>query len=772
MKYKLRKAIKSMITLVLLLLLPSLIMLEAYAVEGQGLNAQKTAVAAEYQSFSELSGKRVSMLTGAPFEELVTSKVPDVGEFSYFTTMADMILALRSDKTDAFLMNNAVALLAVNRNPGLALFPENLQDGVFGIAFEKGNPQRDVWQSAYDSIPQEDLQSAWEKWTGADESIKIMPQQDWPGTNGTVTVAACDTLEPMSYAGEGGELKGFDLEIILMMAKKLDVHVKFEGMEFSAILSYVQSGKALMGAGSIIVTQERKEAVDFIEYYPAAFVLIVRGVETGNKNTLDINALGDLAHGRAAVQTGTVSGGIAQSVMPDIEIEYYNTQTDSMAALQTGKVDCWITDEPTASYMISGIDNLEIIGTIEYSELAAIFQKTDKGQALCAQYSVFVDSLWEDGTMDEINNIWFGKDENKKTLPDYENLPAANGTLRMAVDPIMPPFAYVKDNRFVGYDMDIAARFCEANGYRLEVISMNFDGILPSIQSGKCDFAACGITETKERAQSVLFSSPNYYSGTVIVVKKDTASEGLSITNSLSGIADSFYKTFIRERRWLLFVDGIDTTLIITVLSIIFGTLLGFCVFMLCRGGNPLANGITKFCIWLVHGMPMVVLLMILYYVIFGNVAISGVAVAVIGFTLTFGAAVFGLLKMGIGAVDNGQYEAAYALGYSDNQTFFKIILPQALPHVMSSYKGQIVDLIKSTAIVGYIAVQDVTKIGDIVRSRTYEAFFPLIALTIIYFMLEGLLGFAVSRISVNIDPKRRGPEKILKGIKTSEKQV
>ncbi|MBQ8110338.1 MAG: ABC transporter permease subunit, partial [Clostridia bacterium] len=140
---------------------------------------------------------------------------------------------------------------------------------------------------------------------------------------------------------------------------------------------------------------------------------------------------------------------------------------------------------------------------------------------------------------------------------------------------------------------------------------------------------------------------------------------------------------------------------------------------------------------------------------------------AVIGFTLTFGAAVYGLLRMGVGAVDNGQYEAAYALGYSNRRTFFRIILPQALPHVLSAYKGEIVSLIKATAIVGYIAVQDLTKMGDIVRSRTYEAFFPLIAVTVIYFVLEGLIGFAVSRITVGFNPRRRSSADILKGVKT-----
>jgi polar amino acid transport system substrate-binding protein len=165
----------------------------------------------------------------------------------------------------------------------------------------------------------------------------------------------------------------------------------------------------------------------------------------------------------------------------------------------------------------------------------------------------------------------------------------------------------------------------------------------------------------------------------------------------------------------------------------------------------------------------MVVLLMILYYVVFGSVAISGVVVAVIGFTLTFGAAVFGLLKMGVGAVDGGQYEAAYALGYSNRKTFYRIILPQAIPHILPAYRGEIVGLIKATAIVGYIAVQDLTKMGDIVRSRTYEAFFPLIAVTVIYFVLEELLRTIIGRIGVNYNPKRRKPANILKGVNTDD---
>ena len=479
----------------------------------------------EYRSFAELRGKTVSMLTGAPFEELVKSKAPDVGEFTYFSNTPDMVLALKSAKTDAVLINNAIAALAVNREPGIAMFPQNLQDGVFGIAFPKGGAERDAWQKACDAIPEETKQAAWEKWTGSDESAKVLPEQDWPGSNGTVKAAVCDTLEPMSYAGEGGALKGFDLEMILLMARELDVHVEFVGMEFSAILSYVQSGKASIGAGSIIVTEERRQAVDFVEYWPAAFVLMVR-----------------------------------------------STQTQANAA------------------------------------------KTGGG----------------------------------------------------------------------------------------------------------------------------FFSS----------------------------VAASFEKTFIRENRWKLFLSGIGTTLLITALSIVFGTALGFLVFMLCRKGNPVANTVTRFCVWLIQGMPVVVLLMILFYVIFGQVAISGTFVSIIGFTLIFGAAVYSMIRSGVGAVDGGQTEAAYALGYTDRKAFFRIVLPQALPHFLPAYKGEVTALIKATAVVGYVAVQDLTKIGDIVRSRTYEAFFPLIAVAIIYFVLAAILTFAVNKIVIRVDPRRRPKSVILKGVK------
>ena len=224
-------------------------------------------------------------------------------------------------------------------------------------------------------------------------------------------------------------------------------------------------------------------------------------------------------------------------------------------------------------------------------------------------------------------------------------------------------------------------------------------------------------------------------------------------------------RTFIRESRWRLFLSGILTTLVITVVSILAGTLLGFGVFMACRGGNRIANWITGLFVWLVQGMPVVVLLMILYYIIFGSLHIPGTIVSIIGFTIIFGAWTFELVRSSTAAIDIGQTEAAYSLGYTDLQAFFKVVLPQALPLIMPAYKGNISALMKATSVVGYIAVQDLTKMADIVRSRTYDAFFPLIAVAVIYFILEALLTFIVNGIEPLLNPRLRRHQDVLKGV-------
>ena len=156
---------------------------------------------------------------------------------------------------------------------------------------------------------------------------------------------------------------------------------------------------------------------------------------------------------------------------------------------------------------------------------------------------------------------------------------------------------------------------------------------------------------------------------------------------------------------------------------------------------------------------------MLLFYVVFTSPDMSGIIVAIVGFILTFGSFVYDNLDLTVSGVDNGQREAAYALGYSRNGTFFRIILPQAMKMFVPSYSGEIVNLIKATSVVGYIAVNDLTKMGDIIRGNTYEAFFPLIAIAAIYFALTWIIAGLLGILKKKTEPKRRKNKNILKGV-------
>ncbi len=497
-------------------------------------------------------------------------------------------------------------------------------------------------------------------------------------------------------------------------------------------------------------------------------------VNTWSKENVSSNAEGvyssakELNGKRIGIQTGTTLDTITEAYVKDPVFSYYNTIPDLAAALEANKIDAFPSDEPVLMMMAAEDDQLVILpDQLDSFEFGFAMPKTDEGEKLQAELNAWLEGIQKNGELRALKDKWISGPDDKKTLPDYDSFPAKRGTLTLATEGAYPPMDYFKGNKVTGLEIDLTARFCEARGYGLDIAIISFDGILAAIQTGKADFGAAGIAITPERAESVLFSDPYYEGSTKLAVLR---AENRSASGFLNKIKDSFSKTFLRENRWQLFLEGIMNTLIITLASILLGTALGFFVFTLCRNNNPAANAIAGFCMWLVQGMPMVVLLMVLYYVVFGWTSISGMLVAVIGFTLTFGSSVFSLLKMGVGAVDNGQYEAACALGYSDRQTFYKIILPQALPHIMPAYRGEVVSLIKATAIVGYIAVQDLTKMSDLIRSRTYEAFFPLISVTVIYFMLEGLLAFLVGRIEISTDPRRRRPDSILKGVKTDDK--
>ena len=206
----------------------------------------------------------------------------------------------------------------------------------------------------------------------------------------------------------------------------------------------------------------------------------------------------------------------------------------------------------------------------------------------------------------------------------------------------------------------------------------------------------------------------------------------------LQTLQDRFVTNFIADDRWKYILEGLGVTLRVTFFAVLIGIVIGFMVAVVRStydrtGKLKVLNLFCKFYLTVIRGTPVVVQLLIIYFVIFGSSDISKTLVAVMAFGLNSGAYVAEIFRSGIMSIDNGQFEAGRSLGFNYVQTMVHIIMPQAFKNVLPALGNEFIVLLKETSVSGYIALQDLTKAGDIIRSRTYDAFMPLIAVALIY---------------------------------------
>ena len=224
---------------------------------------------------------------------------------------------------------------------------------------------------------------------------------------------------------------------------------------------------------------------------------------------------------------------------------------------------------------------------------------------------------------------------------------------------------------------------------------------------------------------------------------------------------EAIYNNFIKDERWRYLTDGLQVTLEVTFFSVLIGIVIGFLVAVVRStydktGKLKLLNAICKVYLTVIRGTPVLVQLMIIYFVVFGSVNISKVIVAVISFGINSGAYVAEIFRSGIMSIDEGQFEAGRSLGFNYVQTMWYIIMPQALKNVLPALGNEFISLLKETSVGSYIALQDLTKGGDIIRSRTYDAFTPLIAVALIYLALVMLFSWLIQLLERRLRQSER----------------
>lgn len=232
--------------------------------------------------------------------------------------------------------------------------------------------------------------------------------------------------------------------------------------------------------------------------------------------------------------------------------------------------------------------------------------------------------------------------------------------------------------------------------------------------------------------------------------------------NFFHDFLQTLYDTFIVKDRWRYLTDGLLTTLEITFFAVILGMALGFLIAIVRAthdktGKLKFLNILTKIYLTVIRGTPVVVQLLIIYFVVFASVKIDKTFVAVLAFGLNSAAYVAEIVRSGIMSIDKGQFEAGMSLGMNYPRTMLFIILPQAFKNVLPALANEFIVLLKETSVSGYIALADLTKGGDIIRSDTYEAFLPLIAVALIYLIMVMILSWLVTKLERRLAKSDRG---------------
>ncbi len=212
-----------------------------------------------------------------------------------------------------------------------------------------------------------------------------------------------------------------------------------------------------------------------------------------------------------------------------------------------------------------------------------------------------------------------------------------------------------------------------------------------------------------------------------------------AISMALQNYIDKLYSTFIEDQRYMLLVEGLGNTLLIAVGALCIGVVIGSIIAV----GKYFAEGDPRLKIvkWLcdayttvIRGIPVVVLLLICFFLVLKK--LDGVTVAVIAFGINSGAYVAEIVRSGIQAVDIGQMEAGRSLGMSRGQTMWQIILPQAMKNILPAIGNEMISLLKETSVAGYVAVVDLTRAGNLIRNNTYDAFNPLMVVALTYLVM------------------------------------
>ncbi len=692
---------------------------------------------------------------------LVAEELFPNASIQIYSSIPEGCTAVKTGKLDGFIFDKVVMEECCKQNPDLTCMDETFEGGSYSIGIAKGN--EDLLEKVNAAIKKlsddgtlDDMKVRW-----LDGEDRTMPKLEAPDNpTGTLRILTEGLTEPFEYISEDNTCIGYDVELGIRIAYELGMNYSVQTMGFGSLIPALTSGKGDVIISALSITEERKKEMLFSDVYlqnDAAIVVRKDRYQSLADKTFtltDSEISQQLSNSKIGVLSGSLSEQLVREEFTDSEILDFPALPDAVAALSAGKIDYALVSEAQAMLLVNQQDGYQYC-TEPYHVDHDSFALSKDDTELCDAINEVIAKFHEDGTLKAVYNKWAYGDYSTEDIPKCTDGPV----LTVAMCATIEPLGFIYNGEVAGFDAEIIERIAYELGMQVEFQDMAFSATLSAVASGKADITT-SLVNTEERAEQLLFTDV-YYDENIVMLR---AVEGAVSSDSwIEKLKDGFVGTFVTEGRWKLFIEGICVTALISVLAYVLGTIVGLGLCLMLCSKKTLCRKASSAYIKIVTGIPILVWLMILYYIVFRGVDISGIAVAIIGFGLETGASLAGVFKTGYDAVDKGQIEAAAALGFMPSAIFRRIVFPQAAQRIFDLYQGEFVSLLKATSIVGYIAITDLTKVSDIVRSRTYQAFFPLITTALIYFGMICIFIALIKPLQRKLNPKMR--KNILKGL-------
>lgn len=454
-----------------------------------------------------------------------------------------------------------------------------------------------------------------------------------------------------------------------------------------------------------------------------------------------VTSVDDLDGCKIGVLVNTSHDECVRKQYPNANVLQLNSLASLDYALSSGKCDAILTLEQNIDYLYSLNSQIVVIDSnVSVDTLAVAFRSDET--SLKQQFNEFLHKIKSDSTLNQMRENWFGENS-RCAMPDIQ-IESDAEPLLVGMNGVISCFTLMAETQLEGFEPDLMLRFGQYLNRPVKMTTVAFNAMIPYLNSGKCDLLIGTLSITPERLNVVSFSDSYIESKVVCATVSRQSDVNLSLIDRISG---SIKNNLIVEKRYQLLVQGFITTINISFFAILFGTLFGLAICFLALFGGKFGRVFGDIYFKAIIGIPMLVLLMIMFYIVFAETSLSPIKVASFAFAINFSAYVSNMFYVSIKNIGKSQTEACYALGFTKLQALLYVVAPQSLKHLLPIYKASVVSLIKNTSIVGYIAILDLTKAADIIRSRSFDEFFTLIFISLVYFLTAWIASVLLDRI-------------------------